>query len=321
MRVVAILCGRFHPFHTGHLSSFQQLAKTFGQDNTFIGFSEKVEEPDSPFSVEDRVKMAMCLGVPRQNILSIKNPYKANEYIQKLKLDANNTALTYAVSDKDMQGDNPRFNFSNPNWLQPYPEDGSNLNPVSNNAYVVTTKTVPFSILNHSVENASDIRNTYPKCDENDKVVMLQELYGNNFKFVKPFFDSKLTSLSESTDTRIKKLIEFIEHSKKLLPTASSEQKLKIKNLVKEAYTKITKENEIVDYIDEATTPPDMYPNKEKLATEQGHEVWWKGKCVGITTGILQNNRVQFLSDESQYGSEPTIQTLPIDIVSIRKKI
>lgn len=316
MRVVAILCGRFHPFHKGHLSSFNQLCKTFGKENTFIGFSKKVEFPDSPFSVEDRVKMAMCLGVPRQNILAIKNPYKSQEYINQLKLNPNNTVLTYAVSQKDMQGDNPRFTFENKNWMQPYPKDGNNLNPITKNAYVVITQTVSFNILNNTIQNASDIRNKYPNCDDNNRNLIVQELYGNYSNYIKPLFDEKLIlKLKEHKAFQVKKLVEFIESSKSLLPTATIEQKEKINRIIKEAY------NQIVDNkTTESLTPLDLYPSKEELASEKGNEVWWRGKLFGITTGY-KNNRVYFKMNSKKHGSNSSIGSLPIDLVSIRKKI
>ena len=132
MKVVAIYPGRFHPFHKGHASSFKQLAEKFGLDNTFLAISAKQEQPKSPFSAQDRAKMAVSLGIPSKNIIAVRNPYAAQEYIDQLNLDPEQTALIFGVSKKDMEGEpalgippDPRFGFKpkkdgSLSYLQPF---------------------------------------------------------------------------------------------------------------------------------------------------------------------------------------------------------
>lgn len=318
--IIAILSGRFHPFHKGHLSSYNQLRNTFG-DNTYLGLSQKVDPPDSPFDVPDRAKMAMCLGVPRQKILSVKQPYNSYEYINKLKLDPKQTVVVFAVSKKDMD-ENPRFTFEDDRRMQPYPQDGKNLKPITNNSYVYVTETTPFHLLNKNIENARDIRSMYAKCDNRMKETIVNELYGKYGKLMKPLFDSKLNYISESVyKKKLEKLINLITESKAYLKTATPDQKIRLNHLIKESYESLY---ECTDYLSESLTPPDKYLNKYQLSTKEGNEVWWKNIMVGYTTGNLIDDKVEFTMHGDGLklvGNIKTdIGTLPLDKVSIRQK-
>jgi hypothetical protein len=49
--------------------------------------------------------MATSLGIPSKNIIGVRNPYAAQEYIDQLNLDPEQTALVFGVSKKDMEGE------------------------------------------------------------------------------------------------------------------------------------------------------------------------------------------------------------------------
>lgn len=72
----------------------------------------------------------------------------------------------------------------------------------------------------------------------------------------------------------------------------------------------------------ESMTPPGLHPSKSKMAQEPGHEVWWKSHLVGITIGKADNDRVLFKPtlEKFQGIDSSNIASLPIDVVSIRKK-
>lgn len=206
MQVKAIYPGRFHPFHKGHAASFKQLADSFGLENTYLALSEKQEQPKSPFAAGDRAKMAMALGIPKENIISVRNTYGADEYIKRFEaagIDPNQTALIFGVSGKDMGAD-PRFSFApkkdgSPSYLQPY---GDELQPMTKHAYVVTTNVAEFPIAGQSMTDASQIRSAYVKGDDKMKAQILTDLYGNAAKLIKPIFDKNL-QLSESIYKKI----------------------------------------------------------------------------------------------------------------------
>lgn len=237
MQLVAIYPGRFHPFHRGHASSFQQLAQKFGLDNTYLAISAKQEQPKSPFSAQDRAKMAMALGIPSKNIIGVRNPYAAQEYIDQLNLDPEKTALVFGVSKKDMEGEpalgippDPRFGFKpkkdgSPSYLQPF--NRSKIDPMSQHGYVMSTDVAEFPIAGKSMRDASAIRSAYAGADEKTKKRILKDLYGDAADKMKQVFDNNL-QVTES----IRRLITMI---KPMLSEASFEQKQKFVKLLSEA--------------------------------------------------------------------------------------
>lgn len=236
MKIIGVYPGRFHPFHKGHAASFKQLAKKFGLDNTYLAISAKQEQPKSPFSAKDRASMAMSLGIPAKNIIIVNSPYKAEEYIDKLQLDPNNTILVFGVSKKDMEGDpelgippDPRFTFNpkrdgTPSYLQPLDK---NPKPISKHAYVMSTDVAEFPIAGKSMRDASSIRQAYAGADENTKMRILTDLYGDKARDMKQIFDNNLV-ITEG-------VLSLVHKIKESMPNATLAQKKKFVKLLKEA--------------------------------------------------------------------------------------
>ena len=241
MKVVAIYPGRFHPFHKGHASSFKQLAQKFGLDNTYLAISAKQEQPKSPFSAQDRAKMAVSLGIPSKNIIAVRNPYVAQEYIDQLNLDPEQTALIFGVSKKDMEGDSamgippdPRFGFNpkkdgSPSYLQPF--NKTKVDPMSQHGYIMSTDVAEFPIAGKSMRDASAIRSAYAGADEKTKMRILKDLYGDAASKMKQVFDNNL-QVTES----IRRLISMI---KPMLSEATMQQKAQFVKLLSEAKTRL----------------------------------------------------------------------------------
>ena len=255
MNVIAVYPGRFHPFHKGHAASYNQLAKQFGVDNTYLALSAKQEQPKSPFSAGDRAKMAMVLGIPKEQIIAVNNPYAAKEYIEKLQNkngDPENTALVFGVSKKDMEGvpelnipPDPRFEFKpkkdgSPSYLQPY--NKSDLKPMTQHGYVLSTDVAEFPIAGQTMRDASAIRKAYQNADEKRELQILRDLYGNHAELIKPIFDTHL-SLNECVRM-------FINQVKPLLETANPYQKQKLYSLLKMAKHRLqeSKIEQVIDY-------------------------------------------------------------------------
>jgi cytidyltransferase-like protein len=258
MRTIAVYPGRFHPFHKGHASSFKQLAQQFGLDNTFLAISAKQEQPKSPFSAQDRAKMAVSLGIPSKNIIAVRNPYAAQEYIDQLNLDPEQTALIFGVSKKDMEGEpalgippDPRFGFKpkkdgSPSYLQPF--NKNKVDPMSQHGYIMSTDVAEFPIAGKSMRDASTIRSAYAGADNKTKMRILKDLYGDAAEKMKQVFDNNL-QVTES----IRRLIATI---KPMLSEATFEQKQKFVNLLSEAKKKLS-ENVLLE------KAGDVYSNRQ----------------------------------------------------------
>jgi hypothetical protein len=263
MQVMAIFVGRFHPFHHGHYSSFKQLVDKFGIENTLLAISGKQKPPRSPFSFIDRAKMAMALGVPKENIIRVKQPYSSQDYanyLRKKKVDPNNIVLVFGVSKKDMEGDpklgippDPRFTFEptkdgKPSYLQPYSDD-SKLENMFKHAYVISTDVKEFPIAGKDTVDGSDIRSMYINGNDQLKNQILIDLYGKAADYIKPIFTHRLRKdFNESLELKIA-LVEFMNNSIQLIDSANQEQKNKIIMLLKEAHSKINPDRP--DYLQE----------------------------------------------------------------------
>ena len=237
MRIVAVYPGRFHPFHKGHAASFKQLMQKFGLDNTYLAISSKQEQPKSPFSAQDRAKMASSLGIPSKNIIAVRNPYGAQEYIDQLNLDPEKTAIVFGVSKKDMEGEpalgippDPRFSFKakkdgSASYLQPF--SSKKVDPMSQHGYVISTDVAEFPIAGQQMRDASAIRKAYAGADEKTKMRILTDLYGDSAEEMKQVFDNNL----QITET-IRRLISAI---KPMLNEATVQQKAKFVTLLENA--------------------------------------------------------------------------------------
>ena len=116
-KTVVVYVGRFQPMHKGHAGTYQHLVKKFGKDNVFVGTSDKVQLPKSPFNFKEKVKiMTTMFGIPKSKIHKVKNPYKPTEILKKF--DEETTAFVTVVGEKDK-------NRLGGKYFQPYKGDPS----------------------------------------------------------------------------------------------------------------------------------------------------------------------------------------------------
>ena len=99
-KTVVIYVGRFQPMHKGHAGTYQHLVKKFGKDNVYVGTSDKVQLPKSPFNFKEKVKiMTTMFGIPKSKIHKVRDPYKPTEILKKF--DEKTTAFVTVVGEKD----------------------------------------------------------------------------------------------------------------------------------------------------------------------------------------------------------------------------
>jgi hypothetical protein len=200
MNYLVIYPGRFHPFHRGHLASYEYLTGKFGQDAVYIATSDVQAPVTSPFSYADKVKMISTLGIPASHVVRVKNPYQANEITSSLgQEEKDNTVLIFAVSEKDMQEGSARFKFGvkkngEPSYLQPMPESEKQLQPMSKHAYVAVTPTVNFRVRGADANSASQIRKLYIESNPQDRDNIIADLYGEAYPEIKDIFDQRLAN-------------------------------------------------------------------------------------------------------------------------------
>jgi hypothetical protein len=261
MNIIVVYPGRFHPFHLGHKASYDYLVTKYGADNVFIATSDVQAPVTSPFSYADKVAMMTKLGIPASHIVKVRNPYQVKEITDSLP-DPKNTALIYAISEKDMQGDGARFKFGtkkngDPSYMQPMPESLKQLQPLTKHAYVEVTPTVNFKVQGVDANSASAIRKLYTDGSDANRDNIINDLYGADYPELKDVFDQRL-GLNKKIQGIIygKEIVDggeqeasiMREHKHRVVKILESIQKLERR--VKEAHRPLV-EDLIEDYIDE----------------------------------------------------------------------
>lgn len=185
-KIVAVVAGRFQPFHIGHYSLYELAAKKFGKKNTFIGTSNVVDPTKSPFNfVEKREIISKMFDIPKNNIVKVKSPYDPMEI--KSKFDPNTTAYVTVFSDKDAG------RLTNGKYFKKW--TGKDLKGYDQEGYYIVA---PVAKINVNGKNVSgeQLRNLFggdKSLEEKKKI--FKEVYG---KFDQKIFDLIVNKLNES---------------------------------------------------------------------------------------------------------------------------
>ena len=238
MRTVVIYPGRFQPGHKGHLASYDYLANKFGAENVYVATSDVTAPVTNPFSFADKVEMLTKLGIPASHIVQVRNPYQANEIVKDFP-DPEHTALVFAVSEKDMAEENPRFKFGTkkngePSYMQPYPKEGK-LQPLTKHGYVMVTPTVTFKVKGADANSATAIRKMYHDGNVNDRKQILHDLYGVDDPALHQLFDKKLGVAQKARDIVIQEPDidgDVIDQPKPVIRNESRQQRAKLAKLL-----------------------------------------------------------------------------------------
>lgn len=107
MNKVVIYPGRFQPMLSHHAEVFKQLQAQFPDAEVFVGTSDKVEPPKSPFNFKEKQLIAAAHGVPSNRVLAVTRPYHQEDYAKYF--NPAETVIIFAVGEKDLD----RFPFNN----------------------------------------------------------------------------------------------------------------------------------------------------------------------------------------------------------------
>lgn len=107
MNKVVIYPGRFQPMLSHHAEVFKQLQAQFPDAEVYVGTSDKVELPKSPFNFKEKQLIAAAHGVPADRVLAVTRPYHQDDYAKYF--NPSETVIIFAVGEKDLD----RFPFNN----------------------------------------------------------------------------------------------------------------------------------------------------------------------------------------------------------------
>ena len=174
-KIVVVMPGGFHPFHTGHLSLYQSAVKAFPNADVFVAATNDTKS--RPFPYEIKQELAGIAGVPPERFVQVKSPFQSREITDHY--DPNTTALVFVRSEKDRneppQAGGTKKN-GEPSYLQPL---AKNLQPFSKHGYMAYLPTVQFA---GGITSATQIRDAWARGDAKSHAKIAQTLYPGNPK-------------------------------------------------------------------------------------------------------------------------------------------
>jgi hypothetical protein len=174
-KVLVIMAGGFHPFHTGHLALYQSALKAFPGADVYVAATNDTKARPFPFEIKQ--ELATIAGVPEGHFIQVKSPFQAREITSQY--DPETTALVFVRSEKDRneppQAGGVKKN-GEPSYLQPITK---NLQPMSKHGYMAYLPTVQFA---GGVTSATQIRDAWAKGDKAAHAHIAKTLYPRNPK-------------------------------------------------------------------------------------------------------------------------------------------
>jgi hypothetical protein len=159
-----------------------------GADIYYAATNDKSERP---FDIADKARLAEIIGVPRGHFVQVKSPFQAREITSNY--DANTTVLVFARSEKDRNepphaGGNKKN--GEPAYLQPYTRNPA---PMSQHGYMAYLPTVEFPAGPSGVTSATQIRDMWPRADDEQKQAIVTDLYPRDPGTARQILDKNLS--------------------------------------------------------------------------------------------------------------------------------
>ena len=174
--------------------------KQFPGADFFIATSDSPQKINDtsryPFSFQEKKQIMEAAGVPSQEIVQVKQPYKPIEILQDY--DQNVTKVVYVVGEKDMKED-PRFKFGmtkkgTPSYFQPF----KNLNEMipfkedGGHGYIFSPGTIQFNLGGKSISSATELRNLYKSANDQQRKEYITQIIGKFDPQIFDLFNKKL---------------------------------------------------------------------------------------------------------------------------------
>ena len=211
MKKVIIYPGRFQPMLSHHAEVYKQLNSQFPDADVFVGTSDKVEPPKSPFNFKEKQAIAAAHGIPADHVLMAARPYHKDDYAKYF--NENDTIIIFAVGEKDLD----RFPFSNvdektgldmtvrgdprPKYYQKINTLQADPRPMSERGYITLAPTI---MTGDEVASASAFRQALIDApDEEAAKAVFQKQFGNYDDKIFKLIYSKVTGANMSEHINI----------------------------------------------------------------------------------------------------------------------
>ena len=225
--LIAVYPGRFQPMGLHHYESYKWLAKQFGEKNTYIATSDKMDPQKSPFNFGEKKKIMLKHGISERQIIKITNPYSPLQFFDVAGLDPTSTTIVYMVGEKDMgrlRGFRKLMKFNKTTYVsakdleEPY-------------TYYVYAPHISYSIPSFGEMSGTTIRKAL-----SDRNAKLSELK-SRFKSIMGWFDASIfTLVIKKLNTNRGDLKEDINDWFRILLNMSQEQGQLFFDILKKEY-------------------------------------------------------------------------------------
>jgi len=184
--VVAIYPGRFQPMGAHHAKTFKWLQSKF--KDAYVGTSDKVDLPKSPFSFAEKKKIINSHGI--KSVVKIKNPYKAEEILKKY--DPKTTAAVFMVGKKDAD------RLDKGKFFQPW--KGKAEIGYKDGAYTIIAPHVSMNVPGYGEMSGTAIRKALgdKSLDKVDKIKVFRGIFGHTKNY--DLIVNKLEKLNETIE-------------------------------------------------------------------------------------------------------------------------
>lgn len=184
--IVVIYSGRFQPMGKHHAEVYKKLASKYGEADTYIATSDKVELPKSPLSFAEKAQVIRAHGIT--NVVQVKAPYRPVEILKNY--DPETTAVLFAVGKKDML-DKSRLRIGTldsgkPAYIQLYDQNKDNIQPFSKHGYLIVAPHVSLNVPGFGEMSGTILRQALAVATEDE------------FREIMGFFDPKIYKLLKS---------------------------------------------------------------------------------------------------------------------------
>jgi len=197
-KVIGVFGGRFQPFHSGHLATYNWLKTQV--DEVYITTTNIKQPPRHPMNFKEKVSHMVKMGIPKNRIVMEKSPYIAKNLLKKFNKDT--TAVVYAVGKKDAG------RLKGGKYFQDYKKSKGSIKGYEENGYIMSAP-------KFGSVSGTQMRKLLgdPKLDDSDRVKAFKKVFGYYDKGVYTMMTNSFKKLFESYDLSDELIEEFLMES------------------------------------------------------------------------------------------------------------